>query len=89
MEKEDVKKIIEEKKARIEQLRDEMNLKAHLGKAEVKDELDRLEKEWNTFLAKYKPLADEVGETGEKTGIALGLVADELKAGYERIKKLL
>lgn len=86
---EDVKKIFEEKKAQIEKLRDEINLKAHLGKADVKDELERLEKEWTFFVSKYKPLTDEVEQTTEKTGVALGLAAEELKAGYERICKLL
>ena len=73
----------------IEQLRDETKLKAHLGKAEAADELEKLEKEWNSFLSKYKPLVDEAEKTAENTGAALGIAADELKAGYERLRKLL
>lgn len=86
---EDIKKVIEEKKAQIEQLRDEIKLQAHLGKEEAKVELEKLEKEYESFLAKLKPFSDEVGHTIGNTGEALGLAADELKAGYERISKLI
>ena len=83
-----MKKMMAEKKAEIEQLRDEIKLKAHLGKAEAKDELDKLEKEWDAFLVKCKPFIDEIDQTTDNAGSALGLAADELKAGYERIRKL-
>ena len=76
------------KKAEIEQLRDEIKLKAKLGKTEAKDELDKLEKEWDAFLAKCKPFISEIDQTTDNAGSALGLAADELKAGYERIRKL-
>jgi len=83
-----IQKMIEEKKADIEQLRDEIKLKAHLGKADAKVELEKLEKEWHTFQAKCKPFTDEVDKTADNAGKALGVAADELKAGYERIRKL-
>ena len=76
-------------KAEIEQLRDEIKLKAHLGKADAADEVEKLEKDWKSFLSKYKPLADEAERTAENAGAALRMVADELKAGYERLRKLL
>ncbi len=82
------KKKIDEIKREIEQVRDEINLKAHLGKAEAKDELRKLEKKWDSFLAEHKPLTDEIENTAENTGAALAAVADELKAGYKRIRKL-
>ena len=36
----------------------------------------------------YKPVAKEAGRAAGNAGAALGLAADELKAGYERIRKL-
>ena len=84
-----MEKTLEKMKADIEQLRDEIKLKAHLGKAEAVDEMEKLEKTWNSFLSKYKPLADEAGKTAENTGAALSTAAEELKAGYERLRKLL
>ncbi len=76
-------------KASIEQLRDEIKLKAHLGKAEAKEELEGLEKKWDSFLADYKPLTDEAGKTAENAGAALALAAEEIKDGYKRLRKLL
>ena len=83
---------LDEMKSSIEQLRDEIKLKAHLGKAEATDELEKLEKKWHSFLDEYKPIADDVadeaGKAAKGAGAALGLAAGELKEGYERIRKL-
>ncbi len=76
-------------KAEIEQLRDEIKLKAHLGKADAADQMEKLENDWKSFLKKYKPLADEAGKTAKGTGAALGLAAKELKAGYRRLRERL
>ena len=75
-------------KASVEQMRDEIMLKAHLGKADAKDELAKLEKKWNSFLADHKPLADEATKTASNAGAALLEVGEELKAGYKRMRKL-
>jgi archaellum component FlaC len=74
-------------KASIEQLRDEINVKAHLGKAEARDALEELETKWSSVQAQYKSVANEAGKTAQNTRAALRLVADELKQGYERIRK--
>lgn len=76
-------------KAEIEQLRDEIKLKAHLGKADAADEMERLEKDWKSFLNQYKPLVDEADKTAENAVAALGVAADELKTGFNNILKLL
>ena len=57
--------------------------------AEAKDELEQLEKKWNSFLTEYKPLADEAGKTAGNAGAALTLAGEEIKAGYKRLRKLL
>lgn len=74
-------------KASIEQLRDEINVKAHLGKAEAKDAFEELEKKWSSLQSQYKSVADEAGKAAQGTRSALGLAADEIKKGYERIRK--
>ena len=84
-----MKEKLGEIKAEIEQLRDEIKLKAHLGKADAVDEIEKLEKDWKSFLSKYKPIVDEAEKAVKGTGGALGMAADELKAGYERLRKLL
>lgn len=76
----------------IEQMRDEIKLKAHLGKAEARDELEKIDNKWQDLLDQYQPVADEAGKTAgkaaDKAVEALGQAADELKAGYERLRKL-
>ncbi len=84
----DMKSNLESMKASIEQLRDEIVLKAHLGHAEARDELDKMEQKWEDFLAEYKPVSDEVEKTAESAGAALTLAAEEIKDGYNRIRKL-
>ncbi len=78
----------EELMASIEQLRDEINVKAHLGKAEAKEALAELEKKLSSLQVQYKSVANEAGKTAQNTRAALGLVAEELNKGYERIRKL-
>lgn len=80
---------LRELKEAIEQLRDEIKLKAHLGEKETKDELEQLEKKWDKFIAEYKPALKEAEDTAKNAAAALGMVADELKAGYDRIRKKL
>jgi len=84
----ETKQTIAEIKASIEQLRDEIKLKAHLGEQDVKDELEQLEKKWQTFITEYKPVLKEAEQTAKNAGTAFGLAAEELKAGYDRIRKM-
>ena len=76
----DYQKILDELKTR----RDELALQIHLGTKEAQDEFARLEAEWETFAAKAK-----LEETAEGLGDALSGVGEELKKGFERLKKAL
>jgi predicted nucleic acid-binding Zn-ribbon protein len=84
----DFKNKIDKIQKDIKRLRDEAKLKAHLGKAEAQAELGKLENELDDFLRKCKPFTDEAEKTLENTGTALGLAVDELKEGFERVRKL-
>ncbi len=68
----------------LKQLRDELALKIHLGSMEAKAEWEELEKKWSDFEAKAR-----LDETAEGLGQAVSLLADEIKAGYDRIRKAL
>jgi hypothetical protein len=81
--------IFESLKQNMEQLRDEIKLQSHLGKAEAKQEFEKLEKEFDGVLAKAKPFADEAEKTAGNTGAALKVAAEELIAGMDRIRKLI
>ena len=73
----------------LKQLRDEVKVKMHLGKAEARDEWERLEEKWQDFKSRTKVIAGEAGESAKDLGSALELVGEELKEGYKRIRKLL
>jgi hypothetical protein len=69
--------------------RDELALKIHLGKAEAKDEWEKVEDKLNALRDEYGPVKEAVEETAEGVLSALELTANEVKAGLERVKKLL
>ena len=73
----------------LKQVRDELKVQVHLGKAEAKDEWDNLEKKYEDFKAQSEKVASAAGDTAKDVGSAMDLAAEELKKGYERIKKLI
>jgi hypothetical protein len=69
--------------------RDELKLKLHLLGAEARDEWTTLEKKLEHLEGKLKVIGREAGAVAQDVGDALELVGRELKAGYERLRKLL
>jgi preprotein translocase subunit Sec63 len=69
--KDDLKKTVDA----LTRQRDELNVKMHLAKAEVRDEI--------------ATVREEAEKTTETVTTATGLLADEIKKGYERIKNAL
>ena len=86
---ENIRKILDGIEANIEQLRDEIFLKAHLGKAEAKDDLEKLEEKWKQIQEKYQPVADEIGTTAENAAVGLTAAVNEIREGFKRIKEML
>ncbi|MGD9826149.1 hypothetical protein [Desulfobacter sp.] len=84
-----MKKLFEDVKKDMEQLKDEIRLQAHLGKVEARQEFEKLEKKFDDIVARVKPFTDEVEKTAEKTGAALKIAAEELMVGMDRIRKLI
>ena len=84
---------------------DELKVKLHLGKADLKEEFEEMQASYDVFRSKMHMIGDIVGDTAEEMHIAkeLGiegdteedrkiayeLAAEEFKAGFEKIKKLL
>jgi uncharacterized coiled-coil DUF342 family protein len=80
--KEDLNKMVEDLKRQ----RDELNVQFHLAKAEAKDEWDKLETKWEEVRGKLAEVSEEAGKTTESVTSGLGLIVDEIKKGYERIR---
>ena len=68
--------------ADLKQKRDELRLKIHLASKEAQDEWEELEEKMDKFSSRA-----ELEKTGEGIGDALGKVGEELKLGYQRIRK--
>lgn len=70
-------------------IRDELKLKAHLAKNEIRDELERLERKWllaDEELQRAKTHAKEDVDSISKSAKELLL---DLKQGYESVKRRL
>ncbi len=81
-------KKLEEIKNAIEHIRDELALKAHLGKADATDELEKLEKKWDKLKQQLKPYSDDIEKKTGDAGAAIELAAEEIKAGFERLRNI-
>ena len=81
----DLKKMVDG----LKQQRDEINVQLHLAKAEVREEWDKLEPKWEDVKGKMDTVSEVAGQTAESVTTAAGLIADEIKQGYDRIKKAL
>lgn len=66
--------------------RDELKLKVHLGKAELKDEWEALERKWERLEGRVEGAAEGAREASREVGAAFGVMADELGEAYRRIR---
>lgn len=90
MDKDEVKHRWDDALAKLKQERDELALKIHLGKKEAAAEWERLEAKWHEVKARQMPpVKSAIDETTVGVGLALELAVEELKKGYEKIRKLL
>lgn len=71
----------------VARLRDEVRVQMHLAKAEAKDAYDRLEVRWQKLMGKAGAVKEVSVETAGDLKAATGLVIEELKEGYERLKR--
>lgn len=69
--------------------RDELRVRMHLAKAEVREEWESLEKQWQHVESKLERTAGAAKDSAEDVGAALSQVAEELGAAYKRIRKTL
>jgi uncharacterized coiled-coil DUF342 family protein len=81
----DIEDIIES----LKQQKDEIKLQIHLAKAEARDEWPELEKKFNELMSKADVLRKEAGDASGDVIEAAKLVADEIKRGFDRIRKLM
>ena len=79
---------LEKERDSLRRLRDEVEVQLHLGGAELKDQWTKLEKGWEHLEGRLKVLGRESEDIAEDMGATLRVLGDQLRDGYERLKKL-
>ncbi|MGB5276148.1 MAG: hypothetical protein WBO73_16060 [Gammaproteobacteria bacterium] len=69
--------------------RDEINLQMHLGKAEAKELWQQTEDKWRHLRNQLEQVDNDTGDVAKDVGATAMLIADEIRQGYERLRKLL
>jgi hypothetical protein len=85
----DLREEVEKLLRQLEQQRDELRLKLNLGKAEARDEWEKLDKQLEQLRTRLRGAREAAIESAVDVGAAAKLLADEIRQGYERIRKRL
>jgi uncharacterized protein with PhoU and TrkA domain len=72
---------------RLKQERDELQLQIHLAEMDAKDEYDRISAKIDEVSRQYEPVSDAAEDTAKNVISALSLAAEELQAGFHRLRK--
>jgi hypothetical protein len=72
--------------ASVRQMRDELRLKAHLLRADLRDQMERLEHEYTRLEHELEPVGTAVGTTAKELGASTLELLKTLRAGYVRIR---
>ena len=85
----DIQDEIDELIETLKRQRDELNLQIRLASMEAREEWAQAEQTWEKFRAR----TDELGEVGKEASkdvaAAAGLLGDELKIAYDKLRKTL
>lgn len=83
--KDDLNKLSES----VKQYRDELRVQLHLARQDVRDEWDDLDEYWEKFRQKLEDIRHDAEGVSQETRETTHKLGEELKAGYERIRKRL
>jgi len=81
------KKLVNDELKRIEQLRDELRVKAHLFKADAKKEFGELEKKFDQLKRDAHPVKKAAEQTLDEVSDATRLLFDTVWDGMNRMRK--
>jgi hypothetical protein len=74
---------------RLEKERDELKLKMGLAKLEGREEWTDVEGKLDRLRGRMKVVQEEAGDSSGDVGAALEVLGEEIKAAFERIRKVL
>jgi hypothetical protein len=71
----------------LRRIRDELRVRLALGQAEVRDRWELTEKRWYELEGRMKVLREASRAEAKEIGAAARLLVDEIKEGYEHLRK--
>lgn len=71
---------------KLKQERDELKLKVHLGKAELSEQWDAAEEQWERLKSKSATIGKSVDAAGEDLEDSLKTLGSDLKKAYKKIR---
>jgi len=74
---------------KLEQERDELKVRMHLGKAEAREEWDKLEARIGELRGRLDRAGNEAGDVMEDVGAAAKLLGEEIRSGFDRVRRML
>jgi hypothetical protein len=74
---------------KLRELRDELRVQAELGRAELRDRWQELEKSWHQLEGRLKVVREGAREDAKNVREAARLLAAELREAYDKLKKRL
>jgi hypothetical protein len=85
----DWKKLLKDEVSKLEQTRDELKVKIHLGAMEAQEIWEKVEKNWGHLEARIKVVGDATQESASEVEEAAKILVEEIKDGYKRVRKAL
>ena len=74
---------------RLRQERDELRVRAHLLRSELRDEWEEMEEKWEHLEPKLEKLRRSARESSEDVGAAAGQLGEEIANAYRRLRDAL
>jgi hypothetical protein len=71
----------------LRRIRDELRVQLALGEAEVRDRWELTEKRWHELEGRMKVLREASRAEAKEIGAAARLLLDEIREGYEHLRK--
>ena len=72
---------------KLAQIRDEQRVKLHLAKADARDEWAKVEARWDQLQVRVQKLQDAAADAGEDVWGGVEVLLDDVKQGYEKIRR--
>ena len=73
----------------LKQQRDELRVRMHLARAEVRDEWNEVQTKLDKLADDFEPLKDAVGDSADDMVAGLKNVGEEIKQTFDRIRRSL